>query len=192
MPHRVSHLPRTAQGRLLIEAAALLLVVGLALAIWLQALAWYEAAAPTAPLPEGAQLLRRDPVLVEDDLLSGAAPRYWYTERYSSDLPYAELEAFYRGRGDAWPLGWFSVELLPPETGPRASAALPAPDPSLHRDKTDPPEATIIVLEIGKAPLDRQAAMQITMLFALALLAGALLVLWRYHQRTGRDEIANS
>ncbi len=181
MPHRIPHTLRTPQTRLLLEGAALLLAVALALAVWLKALAWYEASAPVAPLPEGAQLLRRDAVLAEQDLLSGAAPRYWYTERYSSDLSYAELEAFYRGKGDAWPLGWFSVELLLPEVGPRA-AGLPAPDPSLRRDKADPPEATVIVLEIGKTPLDRRAATLVSLLFPLALLGGAAALLRRYRR----------
>ncbi|HEU4322480.1 MAG TPA: hypothetical protein VFS21_04950 [Roseiflexaceae bacterium] len=185
MPNRVSHNPPSPQARLLLEGAALLLVVALALAVWLRALAWYEASAPVAPLPEGAQLLRRDAVLAEEDLLSGVAPRPWYTERYSSELPYAELEAFYQGKGDAWPLGWFSVELLPPEAGSRA-AGLPAPDPSLRRDKADPPEATIIVLEIAKTPLDRRAATLVSLLFPLALLGGAAVLLRRY-RRAQRD-----
>lgn len=181
MPQRLSDRLRSPQVRLLLEAAALLLIVVLALVLWLRALAWYEASAPVAPLPEGAQLLRRDAVLVEQDLLAGVAPRYWYTERYRSDRPLAELAAFYQGKDAAWPLGWFRVELLPPEAGLHA-AGLPAPVSALRRDKTDPPEATIIVLEIGKAPLDRRAAVLVSLLFPLALLGGAALLLRRYER----------
>ncbi len=114
---------------------------------------WYDDTAPVAFVPDGARLLAREP---ESHLFHSAIARYWYYAKYSTQLPYAEVVAFYEKSGDnARPFGYFSADILPPLSNPTKGTYNSQLPPAERRDVTDPREETIILIEVSWEPLDQ-------------------------------------
>lgn len=137
------------------EIFVLIAIVILAFLIWLQYQIWYDNTVPTAPVPEGARLIQRQP----ESSYHGAIARLWYYEKYSIDKPYEEVVAFYKDKGwHASPFGYFDVDVLPPVSVPvieqydkRLSTYLALP---FKRDADDPLNETLIIVEVSKTPSD--------------------------------------
>jgi hypothetical protein len=179
--------PRSPLSALALESVALIFCVGLAFAAWIEYSIWYEDTIPIAPVPEGARLLRRNPELVANQYpYHSSIARYWYYAKYSTPLSYEDVKAFYQGKDAAWPFGTFWVDILPPVTTPVTNTydksksellALP-----FERDKDDPPNETLILLEVSKTPGDYSLGLLVICLFPIALIVGFVIVIARYQK----------
>jgi hypothetical protein len=181
---------------LIIESAALVLLVFITFVVWLFYIVWYEKIIPVAPIPEGTRLLQRQPELGRDQFpFHSATARYWYYAKYSTTMPYEEVRAFYEGKYNASPFGVFSVDIWPPVTTPVMEAHNRAENTflslPLKRLKDDPLNETLIIVEVSKEPFDAGTGQLVLCFFPFALAAGFCVIGYKYYREAKQAKLHN-
>jgi hypothetical protein len=138
---------------------------------------WYEGTLPKAPIPPGATRFLRAPEAEAG--YASSIGRYWYYERYSTNLAPEAVEEFYRVNQAAAPFGGFDVSILPPRSITRD---IPQPEwQERLRHRLDPPNKTVIALEISWKPIDADySVLSYLLLYVAACTVGFIATLVWY------------